>query len=115
MSFYLSWISEAHPVVPAWVTLLFVSILAAMILCLALEEKLHAKKSVIAGLFAILCLLLGAVFGLLPFGPISVGGHEINLPVYQRSTGGLSRSFSARVSLSTSPRARGFLPGSRFG
>jgi len=82
LSFYLSWISEAHPVVPAWVTLLFVSILAAMILCLAFEEKLHAKKSVIAGLFAILCLLLGAVFGLLPFGPISVGGHEINLPVY---------------------------------
>lgn len=78
----MGWISEAHPAVPAWVTLLFVSILAAMILCLAFEEKLHAKKSVIAGLFAILCLLLGAVFGLLPFGPISVGGHEINLPVY---------------------------------
>ena len=82
MSFYMGWISEAHPAVPAWVTLLFVSILSAMILCLAFEEKLHAKKSVIAGLFAILCLLLGAVFGLLPFGPISVGGHEINLPVY---------------------------------
>ena len=82
LSIYLGWISEAHPAVPAWVTLLFVSILAAMILCLAFEEKLHAKKSVIAGLFAILCLLLGAVFGLLPFGPISVGGHEINLPVY---------------------------------
>ncbi len=78
----MGWISETHPAVPAWVTLLFVSILAAMILCLAFEEKLHAKKSVIAGLFAILCLLLGAVFGLLPFGPISVGGHEINLPVY---------------------------------
>ncbi len=78
----MGWISEAHPAVPAWVTLLFVSILAAMILCLAFEEKLHAKKSVIAGLFAILCLLLGAVFGLLPFGPISVGGHEIHLPVY---------------------------------
>ena len=78
----MGWISEAHSAVPAWVTLLFVSILAAMILCLAFEEKLHAKKSVIAGLFAILCLLLGAVFGLLPFGPISVGGHEINLPVY---------------------------------
>ena len=78
----MGWISEAHPAVPAWVTLLFVSILSAMILCLAFEEKLHAKKSVIAGLFAILCLLLGAVFGLLPFGPISVGGHEINLPVY---------------------------------
>ena len=78
----MGWISEAHPAVPACVTLLFVSILSAMILCLAFEEKLHAKKSVIAGLFAILCLLLGAVFGLLPFGPISGGGHEINLPVY---------------------------------
>lgn len=86
MSVFLGWISETHPAsdsaVPAWVTLLFVSILTAMILCLAFEEKLHAKKSVIAGLFAILCLLLGAAFELLPIGPIVVGGHEIELPVY---------------------------------
>ena len=83
---YLGWISEAHPAggaeVPSWVTLLFASILGAMVLCLALEEKLHAKKSVIACFFAIVCLLLGAFFDLLPFGPILVGGHEIDLPVY---------------------------------
>ena len=86
MSVYLGWISEvgsaAGTEVSFRVTLLFAAILGAMILCLALEEKLHAKKSVIAGLFAIACLLLGAFFELLPFGPIRVGGHEINLPVY---------------------------------
>jgi len=87
LSVFLGWISEVHTASPSgdppsWVTLLFVLILASMILCLAFEEKLHAKKSVIAVLFAILCLLLGAAFELLPKGPILVGGHEINLPVY---------------------------------
>ena len=72
---------EAHTV-ELWVTLLFTGILVAMILCLALEEKLHAKKSIIVGVFAVISLFLGAVFGLLPFGPISVGGHQINIPVY---------------------------------
>ena len=43
-------------------TTLFAVLLGGLIVCLALEEKLHAKKSVIAGLFAILCLFLGAVF-----------------------------------------------------
>ena len=58
------------------------ALLMAMILCLALEEKLHAKKSVIVGLFAVVTLFLGAAFDLLPFGSVSVGGHEIDLPVY---------------------------------
>jgi Na+/H+ antiporter NhaD/arsenite permease-like protein len=49
-----------------------------LIVCLALEEQLHAKKSVIAGSFAIVCLFLGAVFGILPFEKIVVGSH---LPV----------------------------------
>ena len=116
MSFYLGWISEAHPAVPAWVTLLFVSILAAMILCLAFEEKLHAKKSVIAGLCAILCLLLGAVFGLLPFGPISVGGHEINLPVYIPAIdwGVIAIILGSSLFVDVTSRT-GLLPGSRFG
>jgi len=64
------------------VTLLFTGVLVAMITCLALEEKIHAKKSVIVGFFAVVSLLLGAVFDLLPFGPVTVGGHSIALPVY---------------------------------
>jgi Na+/H+ antiporter NhaD/arsenite permease-like protein len=63
-------------------TLLFATLLAGLITCLALEEKLHAKKSVIAGVFAIVCLFLGEVFHLLPNGPVLIAGHEINLPVY---------------------------------
>ena len=64
------------------VTLLFTAILLGLILCLALEEKIHAKKSVIAGAFAVVSLLLGEIFHLLPTGPTLVGGHEVNLPVY---------------------------------
>ena len=39
----------------------FALLLVALIVCLALEEKLHAKKSVIAGLFAIVTMLWGYV------------------------------------------------------
>ncbi|MDA1162418.1 MAG: hypothetical protein O3B13_04900, partial [Planctomycetota bacterium] len=42
--------------VPGWVTALFGLILAAMIASLALEEKIHAKKSIIVGAYAGLCL-----------------------------------------------------------
>ena len=81
MSAMLSILSEASEV-SLGVTLFFTGMLVAMILCLALEEKLHAKKSVIVGVFALLALLCGAAFHLLPFGPVTVGGHEIDLPVY---------------------------------
>ncbi len=65
------------------ITLLFGTILVAMIACLALEEKLHAKKSIIVGIFATICLLLGAWLLPLPFGPaVLAGGHKVNLPVY---------------------------------
>ncbi len=65
------------------VTLLFAGILAAMVAALALEEKLHAKKSVIVGLFAVLSLLLGAFMGLLPFGAVTLpNGHHVNLPEF---------------------------------
>ncbi len=60
-------------------TLMFAALLVGLIVSLALEEKLHAKKSVIAGLFALVCLLLGDVFGL-PSRPVHAGGHE--LPIY---------------------------------
>jgi Na+/H+ antiporter NhaD/arsenite permease-like protein len=70
------------PEVPLEVTLGFTALLAGMILCLALEEKIHAKKSIIAGGFAVICLLLGEAFHLLPTGPVTFGGHEIAMPVY---------------------------------
>ena len=44
------------------VTLGFAAMLVGLILCLALEEKLHAKKSLIVGLFGVVSLFLGAVF-----------------------------------------------------
>jgi Na+/H+ antiporter NhaD/arsenite permease-like protein len=68
--------------VPLWITLIFAGLLAAMILGLAFEEKIHAKKSIIAGAMAMVCLFLGTAFDLLPFGPVVVGGHEIQMPVY---------------------------------
>ena len=59
------------------VQLLFGVLLVGLIACLALEEKLHAKKSVIVAMFAIVCLLLGEVFQLLPNEAIVVGSHLV--------------------------------------
>ena len=73
---------HAAPDVSGGVTLLFSGILVALIMSLALEEKLHAKKSLIVGVFAILSLLLGAALLPLPYGPYLIGGHEMNIPVY---------------------------------
>ena len=64
--------------VPGGVTLLFAALLVGLVLCLALEERLHAKKSVIAGSFAIVCLLLGAVFEILPFEQVVVGSGDLS-------------------------------------
>ncbi len=66
------------------VTLFFAGLLISMILCLAFEEKLHAKKSVIVGSFAVASLLLGAGLGLLPFSAMDlhVGDTDIHLPIY---------------------------------
>lgn len=61
--------------VATWVTMLFACLLVGLIACLALEEKIHAKKSVIAGIFALVCLLLGAVLGVLPFERVVVGSY----------------------------------------
>ena len=76
--------SGGHAVDPG-VTYLFLGLLACMIICLAMEEKIHAKKSVIVGVFSILALFLGTWFHLLPFDDVSsllIGGHKISLPVY---------------------------------
>lgn len=77
------------PNVPAWVTYLFAFILAAMIACLALEEKIHAKKSIIVGSFAGLCVILETILGwaldesFIPFGSVVLPNmHEIDIPFY---------------------------------
>jgi Na+/H+ antiporter NhaD/arsenite permease-like protein len=76
-------LDEAQHVVPGWVTAMFGLILLAMIAALALEEKIHAKKSIIVGTFAGLCLILATVMKLLVFGPVELPDHHlISLPVY---------------------------------
>ena len=55
---------HAEGVVPLGVTLMFSALLVGLIVCLALEEKIHAKKSIIAGMFALICLFLANVFHL---------------------------------------------------
>lgn len=71
-----------HAVEP-WITYLFTGLLGAMVVCLALEEKIHAKKSVIVGVTAVIALLLGAFTGILPFGPVDLpNGHKMILPVF---------------------------------
>ena len=64
------------------VTALFVVLLVAMILSLALEEKIHAKKSVIVGWFAAITLFLAAAFGLVRPETVEILGHPVTLPVY---------------------------------
>jgi Na+/H+ antiporter NhaD/arsenite permease-like protein len=81
-----------HAVAPG-VTYLFAGILALMIVALALEEKIHAKKSLITGVFAVVCLFLGTWLDLLPFddrpGPLegvawveNVFHETLRMPVY---------------------------------
>ncbi|HHO51788.1 MAG TPA: hypothetical protein ENK18_13155 [Deltaproteobacteria bacterium] len=76
--------ATAAPHAPeAWITWLFAGLLALMITALALEEQLHAKKSAITGLFAIIALLGGTALGLLPFGDLTLpNGHHVTMPVY---------------------------------
>ncbi len=74
--------AHSTPHVAPGITYLFAALLAAMIVTLALEEKLHAKKSLIVGLYAVVALLMGAALLPLPYGPYSIGGHDIAMPVY---------------------------------
>ncbi|HAY80617.1 MAG TPA: hypothetical protein DCY79_12490 [Planctomycetaceae bacterium] len=69
-------LASAGPEIATWKTILFGLLLVGLVLCLAFEEKLHAKKSVISGSFAIVCLFLGAVLNILPFEDVVVGSHE---------------------------------------
>lgn len=71
-----------HAVSPA-VTEFFSLILVALIASLALEEKLHAKKSLIVGIFAVVCLLIATALDILPFGGVVLpGGQSIEMPIY---------------------------------
>ena len=72
-----------HHAPSTFATLFFGLLLVAMIIALALEEKIHAKKSVITGVAALVTLFLGDAFDLLPLGPVvNVAGEKIALPVY---------------------------------
>ena len=65
------------------VTLLFSALLVGLILSLALEEKIHAKKSLIAGVFAVVTLILGIATHVIPgTADITIGAHTLTLPVY---------------------------------
>ena len=69
--------------VSQYITWLFSGILVCMICTLSLEEKLHAKKSVIVGSFAIIGLFLASWLGIIPFGDVILpGGHTLHMPVY---------------------------------
>lgn len=71
------------PHVSLGITLLFAAFLVGLVLCLAFEEKIHAKKSVIAGVFAVVTVFLADALGLLPLGPVTnVFGEELHLPVF---------------------------------
>lgn len=65
------------------VTIFFSVLLLLMVLALAVEDKIHAQKSVIASVFAVICLGFATALGLLPFGDVTLpDGHQISIPVY---------------------------------
>ena len=65
------------------VTIFFSIVLLLMVLSLALEERIHAQKSVIASVFAIICLGIATALGLMPIGEITLpNGHQVSIPVY---------------------------------
>ena len=70
--------TSAAVAIPGYVTVLLAVILVAMVAALALEEVLHAKKSVITSVAAVVAVLLGAVFGIFP----DELTHIHNVPVY---------------------------------
>lgn len=68
---------------PLYVTMIFCAVLTGMIVTLAFEERIHAKKSLITGICAVLSLALGHALGVLPFGPqTNAWGETLKLPVY---------------------------------
>jgi Na+/H+ antiporter NhaD/arsenite permease-like protein len=75
--------TEHVPELSSAVTAAFAALLGLMVTLLALEERLHARKSMITGLTAVVALLAGAWLGILPFGAVTLpGGAQVPLPVY---------------------------------
>ena len=75
--------SAEHHAPSLTVTLMFAAVLVALILCLALEEKIHAKKSFIAGSFAMLSLMMAMVFGIEPgSAEVHVLEETLTIPIY---------------------------------
>ncbi len=69
--------------VPIEITLLFTGFLLLMIVSLAFEEKIHAKKSIIVSVFAIVTLIVATYFNLIPFGDVILpGNHHVKIPIY---------------------------------
>ena len=55
-----------HPEPSFTLTMVFSAILLGLVLCLAFEEKIHAKKSVIAGFFALVSMLVAGFCDVIP-------------------------------------------------
>ncbi len=65
------------------ITIFFSVLLILMVITLALEEKIHAQKSVIVSFFAVVSLVSATALGLLPFGQVILpNGHHVPIPVY---------------------------------
>ena len=79
----LAVLASATADVSTGTTVLFGVLLAGLIACLALEEKIHAKKSVIAAAFAFAGLFLAEALGIYPTkATIDFAGHSLPLPLY---------------------------------
>ena len=74
-----------HAHIEPYVTFIFLGILVAMVATLALEEKIHAKKSMITGFYAVISLLCGAIFGIFPEAKHAVAtvGHGDDLSLVE--------------------------------
>lgn len=68
----------AHEAGFGWVAYLHLGLLVVMILALALEQRIHAHKSIITGIAAMLALLIGEATGILP----SLEDQEGHVPFF---------------------------------
>ncbi len=74
--------TDAHEVSTS-TTLVFAAVLVGLIACLALEEKIHAKKSFIVGVFAAVSLLMAMAFGVVPgTAEVHVLHETLTIPIY---------------------------------
>ncbi len=68
-------------------TYIFTGLLVAMVITLALEEKIHAKKSMIVGIYAVIALFLASAFDIMPDANVLLSKDDsiigaIHMPVY---------------------------------